>query len=134
MKRKRPLLGVLEFTSALNGEDPILILKKLRHFVNVVGHQRRIALGFADEDLGETEYSNDEGSICSLFNDSDEVSVKRQKVSDGKADKTPVWQMDKNNYQVPFVGTSVAKGEVGSVVVGTWPTGFLEGGGDIFFC
>ena len=34
MKRKRPApLGVLEFTSALNGEDPQSILQKLRDFV-----------------------------------------------------------------------------------------------------
>eukprot|EP00956_Cyclotella_meneghiniana_P038173 scaffold149702_cov23-Cyclotella_meneghiniana.AAC.1 len=34
--------------------------------------------------------------------------------------------MDKNDYRVPFVGTSVAKGDVGSAVAGCWPTGFLE--------
>eukprot|EP00804_Cyclotella_cryptica_P013520 CCRYP_017246-RC/>CCRYP_017246-RC protein AED:0.15 eAED:0.15 QI:74/1/1/1/1/1/6/1144/2412 len=131
MKRKRPApLGVLEFTSALNGEDALSILTKLRHFVHVVGHQRRIALGSTDGNVDTDATSDDrddddDGSVFSLFNDDEEPFAKRQKVED-KDGKTPAWQMDKNNYRVPFVGTSVAKGEVGSVVMGVWPTGFLE--------
>ena len=119
MKRKRPSdLGVLEFTSALNGEDPHVILQKLRHFVHIVRYQRRVALG-ADDDGSDMD-DGDEESACSLF---DQASSKRQKIDE----KTPTWQLDKNDYRVPFVGTSVARGDVGSVVVGNWPTGFLEG-------
>lgn len=135
MKRKHPSpLGVLEFTSALNGEDSLAILKKLRHFVHVVGYQRRIALGFSgnngdidvDHDGHDDDGDEDDGSVCSLFNDVEEPLVKRRKVAD-KAGKIPTWQIDKNNYRVPFVGTSVSKGDVGSLVMGVWPTGFLEG-------
>jgi hypothetical protein len=135
MKRKRPSpLGVLEFTSALNGEDALTILKKLRHFVHVVGYQRRIALGstgnngdsHADNKDHDDDDDEDDGSVCSFFNDEEGPLVKRQKVAE-KVGKTPTWQIDKNNYQVPFVGTAVAKGDVGSVVMGVWPTGFLEG-------
>lgn len=128
MKRKRPSpLGVLEFTSALNGDDPHAILQKLRHFVHIVRYQRRLALGAAadgsdvEDDAMEEDDASD-GSTCSLFEA--ETASKRQRIDD----KTPAWQMDKNDYRVPFVGTSVAKGDVGSVVLGVWPTGFLEGG------
>lgn len=128
MKRKIPTpLGVLEFTSALNGEDPHTIVQKLRHFVHVTRYQRQVALGAidgSDDDVMDEERNGDEESICSLFEEGD--SSKRRRLDD-KDDKTPAWQMDKNDYRVPFVGTSVAKGDVGSVVVGTWPTGFLEG-------
>lgn len=129
MKRKRPApLGVLEFTSALNGEDPHSILQKLRHFVKVVRYQRQVALGVVDDgpqnedDGNDVDQDEDNASICSLFQEN--LSTKRQKLND---DTTPAWQMDKNDYRVPFVGTSVAKGDVGSAVVGCWPTGFLEG-------
>ena len=158
-KRKRPTpLGVLEFTSALNGEDATLILKKLRHFVKVVRYERKVSLGVTDDGCddvvvdddddgtggginqhhGDTEeYGSDEDSLSSLFNSNNtddeqhnpsaaSASSKRQKTNSGKS-TTPSWQVDKNDYRVPFVGTSVAKGEVGRVVRGVWPSGFLEG-------
>ena len=132
MKRKRPApLGVLEFTSALNGEDPHSILQKLRHFVKIVRFQRQVALGAIvdgphneDNDHG-TDQDEEDASICSLFEENI-MPIKRQKLNDDNTN-TPAWQMDKNDYRVPFVGTSVAKGDVGSAVAGCWPTGFLEG-------
>ena len=149
MKRKCPApLGVLEFTSALNGEDPHSILEKLRHFVKLTRYQRQLALGPVDDrssvqdkndamdidgcDMANLEEGDDE-SIFSLFEE--ENLPKRRRLSD-KEDKTPAtpaWQMDKNDYRVPFVGTSVAKGEVGTVIVGSWPTGFLEGEKSSFY-
>ena len=140
MKRKCPApLGVLEFTSALNGEDPHSILEKLRHFVKLTRYQRQLALGPVDDgtdamdvddgDIEDLEEGDDE-SIFSLFEE--ENSPKRRRLSD-KEDKTPAWQMDKNDYRVPFVGTSVAKGEAGTVIVGSWPTGFLEGEKSSFY-
>jgi hypothetical protein len=64
---------------------------------------------------------------------------KRQKLDDGttattttsaavskQKHKIPLWKLDTNNYQVPFIGTSVAKGPTGSLRHNVWPTGFLE--------
>ena len=146
MKRKCPTpLGVLEFTSALNGDDPHSILQKLRHFVKLTRYQRHLALGAigdgsnaedqngameVDDDTIEnhTEGTDDE-SLFSLFHEENNNNLpKRRKLSD-KEDNAPAWQMDKNDYRVPFVGTSVAKGDMGTVMVGSWPTGFLEGEG-----
>ncbi|KAL7554426.1 hypothetical protein ACHAWF_017849 [Thalassiosira exigua] len=139
-KRERPRapesLGVHEFASALNGDDALLILEKLRHFVDVVGYERRLALSASadgdgskvpsvptapdDEDDGVSA-SDGETSLCSSSSDAP-PSSKRQR----RGDETPSWQLDKNNYQVPFVGTSVSKGPTGTVVPNAWPTGFLE--------
>ena len=33
---------------------------------------------------------------------------------------------DTGAFDVPFVGTSVAKGDTGTVVAGQWPTGLLQ--------
>jgi hypothetical protein len=59
-KRCRPL-GVLEFTSALNGDDNYLILSKLRHFVTVVSYERRLALfsSSSSSSTDETETTKD---------------------------------------------------------------------------
>lgn len=157
-------LGVLEFSSALNGDDPILILKKLRQFVSVAGYERRLALSLsptsssssaADDDgaiqvenLGQAgdvadvsgDDDDDDESFLSFDDEEDddtnanESSIKRQKLNSGTgtstssstSKKTPSWTLDKNNYQVPFVGTSVAKGATGSITPNVWPTGFLQ--------
>ena len=50
-------LGVLEFTSALNGDDPLQILQKLHQFVRVVEYERGLVTA-----AGHADGSND-GSI-----------------------------------------------------------------------
>ena len=58
-KRCRPL-GVLEFTSALNGDDNYQILSKLRHFVNVVSYERHLALfSSSSSSTAEGKITND---------------------------------------------------------------------------
>ncbi len=44
-----PSLGVLEFASALNGDDAILIIQKLHQFVKIVQHERFVALSSTSE-------------------------------------------------------------------------------------
>ncbi len=65
IKAPKPL-GVLEFTSALNGDDPIQILQKLHQFVRVVGYQRRLVTTVghdADDAAGSREGNNDEAAV-----------------------------------------------------------------------
>jgi hypothetical protein len=92
----------------------------------VARYQRRIALGAVDgsQENDVMDEDSDDESVCSLF---DEEKPSKRRRLDGEDDKVPAWQMDKNDYRVPFVGTSVAKGDEGNIVVGSWPTGFLEG-------
>ena len=137
-------LGVLEFASALNGDDPIQIVKKLHQFVKVVKYERRVALlsspsNDIDDDIdvgGERDGDvnvdyDDNGDDISLlsFLDTQEPtahsSSKRQKLSPTD-DNNPSWQTDTQNYNVPFVGTAISKGATGSVIPNSWPTGFLQ--------
>ena len=107
--KKRPLnvqpkLGAGEFATILNGDDARQILSALRNFTKTVKRERRQALqvnGDSDDD------------------EDDEVVESNKKLKEE-------WMQDSKDYNVPFVGTSVAKGETGRVVVGQWPTGFLE--------
>ena len=147
-KRKLPTpsypptpLGVLEFASALNGDDAIQIVKKLHQFVKVVKYERRVALlsdnGDGDDDdidVGgeidgdDNDISNgDDISLLSFLDTQDPThsSSKRQKLSPTD-DNNPSWQTDTQNYNVPFVGTAISKGATGSVIPNSWPTGFLQ--------
>lgn len=125
-------LNVHEFISALNGDDPTLILQKLHDFVTVVRYERTLALssssndddnmlleGSMEDDVddgGEEESSSDDEVLLQyLFsNDSDDhpsSSSKRQKLNNNDNSSTnnkePSWTNDTNNYNVPFVGTSI---------------------------
>jgi len=115
--------------------------------VNVVGYERRVALlpppsiveDDADDDAIQVEEerrgqddgddgsdaSSDEESFLS-FDDDDDDAANVEPLSSKRQKPNPSWQTDKNNYQVPFVGTSVSKGAVGSITPNVWPTGFLE--------
>eukprot|EP00985_Skeletonema_marinoi_P025056 scaffold17989_cov85-Skeletonema_marinoi.AAC.4 len=153
-KREAPTpLGVLEFTSALNGEDPLQILQKLHQFVRVVEYERCLVTGRSsdvedaiDDSVGDNDQSDDDNDVSYIsFDDDDEGDVdnpssstnKRQKLlqsttSSSTTTTTPKvkhsWKLDKNNYNVPFVGTSVTKGETGTINRNgtSWPTGFME--------
>ena len=164
-RRPPKSLGVLEFTSALNGDDPLLILQKLHQFVRVTGYQRRLVTastavvgGGGGDDVNaavndineESDGDSDDDASYISFDDTDddnddkETSNKRQRllqsssISSSKHVKHS-WKLDKNNYNVPFVGTSVTKGETGSITFNnnnndddgtsstySWPTGFME--------
>ena len=174
-------LGVLEFTSALNGDDPLQILQKLHHFVKVAEYQRRLVvqqIGGHDDDHGNDDTTggggggannidddDDDASYISFDEEDDDNSHpslsytnKRQKLLQSTTSSTSSlsskvkhsWKLDKNNYNVPFVGTSVTKGETGTMMMITtlntttitttnttppppppppcycWPTGFME--------
>ena len=149
-------LGVLEFTSALNGDDPLQILQKLHHFVRVVQFQRGLVTehraGDAREVVDESSVvhgtiesdaaeEDDDASYISFDEDDNEdnddttttFSNKRQKLLQSTSTKKQKysWKLDKNNYNVPFVGTSVTKGETGGSIhldnnLTQWPTGFME--------
>ena len=109
--KKRPLheeykLGAGEFCAILNGDDARQILRALQSFTKTVKREQRLAFGDVDLD----DHSDDE--------EEDEHFDSNKKLKEE-------WMEDLKDYNVPFVGTSVAKGDVGQVVVGQWPTGFL---------
>ncbi len=105
-------LGVLEFCVALNGEDPFLALKCLRRFSQTIQKERKLAfLGICDEDDGDSHDGNENDGT------SNDKSIKKDE---------EWWKKDSKSYNVPFVGTSVAKGDVGTVTMGEWPTGLLK--------
>ena len=134
-------LGVLEFASALNGDDAIQIVKKLHQFVKVVKYERRVALLSSpsnddDDDIdvggeidGDVNDDNDDDISLLSFLDTQDPTAhsfnKRQKLSPTD-DNNPSWQTDTQNYNVPFVGTAISKGATGSVTPNSWPTGFLQ--------
>lgn len=116
MKKRQRLspLGASEFAAILNGEDPNAIHNALGRFIQTVRQERRIAVGGSsldDENSSESSASDEE----------DTPAQKKQKFR-----KEEMWKEDTANYDVPFVGTSVAKGDTGRVVTGEWPTGLLK--------
>lgn len=141
-------LGALEFAAALNGEDPSRILNSLKLFVKIVQRERRIALGVGggeEEEDEEDHSSSPNKGHGSDSNNSDSDSSKDSDDDPNKEETTPSkngnkqpdqemkrfkasesWKEDTNQYDVPFVGTSVAKGGRGKIVAGQWPTGLLQ--------
>jgi hypothetical protein len=59
---------------------------------------------------GSSNYSRDD-------DDSDNIN-KKQKLEE--------WMKDSQQYNVPFVGTAIAKGDVGTVIANQWPCGLLQ--------
>lgn len=108
-------LGASEFAATLNGDDPHAILLALKQFTKIVQKERRLALS-EEVDEGESDSSDEESS------DEEEVEQPPAK----KLKKDEQWKEDSASYHVPFVGTSVAKGEVAEVIRGQWPTGLLR--------
>jgi len=123
-------LGVLEFISALNSDDPAAALDKLSQFNRIVRSERRFAVLGDDSSDGDTDGDGGTGvggetstEQPGYHADDDQANghqpPKRQKLE-------PEWAEDLMNYQVPFVGTSVSKGATGQVKRNVWPTGFIE--------
>jgi len=99
-----------------------------------------------DDSVGDNDQSDDDNDVSYISFDDDEdddvdnpssSTNKRQKLlqsttSSSTTTTTPKvkhsWKLDKNNYNVPFVGTSVTKGETGTINRNgtSWPTGFME--------
>jgi hypothetical protein len=72
-----------------------------------------------------------------MGDDDDDESSQNESESDSEGDndeglkmkkvrKQETWMEDSKSYNVPFVGTSVAKGDTGRVIPGEWPTGLLQ--------
>ncbi|CAB9505999.1 Sulfite exporter TauE/SafE [Seminavis robusta] len=123
MKRSRQPeedeLGATEFAAALNGDDPHRILDCLKRFSRIVRHQRRQAL-FPHTTPEDNDDSEEDDTLEDDYL-SNNANTKNKKFKASEA-----WKEDTRSYQVPFVGTSVAKGDGGTVVVGQWPTGLLK--------
>jgi hypothetical protein len=121
MKRSReegPPLGASEFAGGLNSDDPRLILNLLQRFVSTVRKERRLALDLPSE---EDDLDQDHDDDDNAGDDDDESPSKSKRFK-----KDESWKEDTAEYKVPFVGTSYAKGDTGTVVVGQWPTGLLQ--------
>ena len=141
------LLGALELAAVLNGEDPRRIGDALKSFVKLVQRERRLALGiivssststttisssnnahsesspFDSSDDDESPSSSESGGEDAEMDDATESTPKKQK----RFKASESWKEDTNQYDVPFVGTNVARGGRGAVVVvGQWPTGLLQ--------
>lgn len=108
-------LGASEFATILNGDDGRPVLDVLQSFSETVQWERRQALQLDGDIEEDNDVDDDDDNENCLQNDS-EPATKRIKED---------WMKDSKDYRVPFVGTSIAKGETGSVVPGTWPTGLL---------
>lgn len=109
-------LGAGEFSTILNGDDARQMLRALTNFTKTVKRERRQALNVVDN---AGDHFRDDEEESDEEEKSDEVIESNKKLKEE-------WMEDSKDYNVPFVGTSVAKGDVGRVVVGQWPTGFLE--------
>jgi hypothetical protein len=133
LEQQSPSLGLADFVSTLNGDDPRAILSVLKWFSKTVQKERRLAFRHAenndemDEDEASTrDDTDDEDLEAEEEEDQDQDATKNAK---RVKKQTEAWMEDTQNYQVPFVGTSVAKGTLGKAVVvqpGRWPTGMLQ--------
>ena len=115
-------LGASEFAAALNGDDPKLLLQLLKRFTKVVQRERRLALG--DEDFSHDEMEDDSDKNDSDDNDTDSDNNDNDAAS--SSTKKLKWMQDSQNYNVPFIGTAVAKGNLGTVIQHQWPCGLLH--------
>eukprot|EP00980_Cylindrotheca_fusiformis_P009346 scaffold2047_cov129-Cylindrotheca_fusiformis.AAC.25 len=108
-------LTASEFAATLNGDDPRAILRALKQFRRTVRRERRLALS---KEVDDEESDHSDGDSV------DEELV--EEPPSKKFKKNEQWKEDSASYHVPFVGTSVAKGEAAKVVRGQWPTGLLQ--------
>lgn len=123
MKRSREHtipLGAIEFAGGLNSDDGKLILSLLERFVQTVRRERRLAMDL-DTTVGHDDDTiKDDSETEELESDSESPSNPKRYRKDES------WKKDTAEYNVPYVGTSYAKGDTGTVVVGQWPTGLLQ--------
>lgn len=111
-------LGVIEFTSTLNGDDSDQVLAILKKFVKTVRREKSEA--FISDD-GSDANDSDSDYLSDSDDDDENFSTRKTKKS-----KVETWKEDSKKYNVPFVGTSTRKGATGVVTRKQWPTGFLE--------
>ncbi|KAL3925385.1 MAG: hypothetical protein SGILL_000444 [Bacillariaceae sp.] len=123
-------LRASEFAATLNGDNPDAILRVLKLFAKTIRKERQWALSSGD--VSNSSDSNDSDSDDDMSIDSDHG---RDKPDDGDPSKEPPtkkykkseqWKVDTASYNVPFVGTAVARGEVATVEKGVWPTGLVK--------
>jgi hypothetical protein len=127
-------LGATEFAATLNGDNPEAILSVLKRFTKTVRKERRIALSNPNKNMEEYDSGdNDDGdsSDSSSSESEEEDDNETTKPLDRQPPKKKLrkgeeWKEDTKSYDVPFVGTAIATGDVGTVVVGEWPTGLLK--------
>ena len=124
-------IGILEFTAALNGTDPFLVISVLKRFVKIVRKERIIALTETfDNDskrpdaLDVSYYSGDDSDSDEEDDALDDEQTSTSPPPRKKA-KVESWKLDTKQYNVPFVGTSINKGTSGTIEKNSWPTGFL---------
>eukprot|EP00978_Attheya_sp_CCMP212_P037381 scaffold175720_cov40-Attheya_sp.AAC.1 len=120
-------LGVFEFCAALNGDDPLAAEKILRRFIATVQRERRRALSPHD-DQNHVHHEEEEAPTTGMMlsDDESEDEEDTEEGSSTKKKKEEWWKEDTQDYNVPFVGTFVAKGPTGVVQENEWPTGFLK--------
>jgi hypothetical protein len=137
-------VGATELCHSLQSDDPRQVLRGLRQFVATVRRERTVALppvsspnaGAAarksvdaddsfDDDDDDDEEEEVDADIEEDKEDEDESAAKRRKRKKDRAAKQEEWMKDSQQYNVPFVGTSMPASERHPVVVGVWPTGLL---------
>ncbi len=116
-------LGVLEFCSALNGDDPHQVYNILVKFVKTVRRERYEAFAQDADKNNSIQQYDDELSLSGNEDEDDEDDF--MSPPPAKRNKVETWKLDTKSYNVPFVGTSTNKGSTGKVEKGMWPTGFL---------
>ena len=130
MKKKKTQddLGASEFAATLNGDNPQAILRVLKKFSKIVRRERRLALST----IGDGQQNNFDADDVEHEEDDEESSDDESEMTgpppNKKYKKSEVWKEDTEEYQVPFVGTSIASGaETAQIIVkGEWPTGLLK--------
>jgi hypothetical protein len=120
IRPRKNTLGASEFAATLNaGDDAPLMLIMLKKFTKVVQRERRLALLGKDDEDSDDE-NDDEND------DDDYENHESTATNTNKKQKQEEWMKDSQHYNVPFVGTAVAKGDVGTVIANQWPCGLLR--------
>jgi len=113
-------LRASEFAVILNGDNYQNILNALKQFARTVRKERRFALALDDDDDGDW-LDNERTEAVDEENDKGTKEPLSKKYK-----KSEEWKKDTASYDVPFVGTAVARREQAEVVKGEWPTGFVK--------
>lgn len=138
-----PAMGASEFARVMNGDDPRAILRYLKRFVSVVRRERKLSLSARSAAAATNLHGRDEATSTgdhqdddagrSSSDDDDESEEDKDDVEESSGNKRrrsnqkdEAWKEDTAQYNVPFVGTSMSKGDTGHVEAGVWPSGFLR--------
>lgn len=142
LREQKERLGALELAFILNtaGDDyqpsstSNNLLRCLRQFTKTVHRDAQQALLRSDTATRRTsdrqnggdevsESDNDDPDEDDTSDDSD--AEETEELGTHHRPPKEAWKEDTAQYNVPFVGTSVAKGDTGRVMVGEWPTGLV---------